>query len=331
MICIYCVTDKPRHSFNREHVLPESFGRFRDNLVLHDAVCSDCNRYFGETLDRALARSTSEGLERYSWHVKPASDVEAFRYGDVLLRLEAPESGWHNALVRKVPTDMPGEDYIELVPQAVFKRSDGEGVVHVPLWDLRRGAWRDDRSIDPCLGVRVLAPADVFDEVAGVLAEFDVTFNSVQELEAPQVENGEATIRHHFALTDDLKRSIAKIALNYLTYTNGTELAVEAVFDPVRNFVRFGTQPSQPMVLVVPYTRLGIVRDDGQVPVVHYLTLEHDNTETALLTHVTLFHWAVYQVVLADRVADDLDIRPSGHLFNVSDMTCYAMQRKTRK
>jgi hypothetical protein len=102
MVCIYCKIEKSLDEFNREHVLPEGFGRFRNGLVLHDAVCRDCNTYFGEVLDSALARSSSEGLERYSWHVKPPKEVDRFKYGDVLIQLAAPETGWDNALVRKV-------------------------------------------------------------------------------------------------------------------------------------------------------------------------------------------------------------------------------------
>jgi hypothetical protein len=50
-ICIYCVTDKPASAFTKvEHVLPQAFGRFRDNLTLKDTVCDDCNEFFGNPL-----------------------------------------------------------------------------------------------------------------------------------------------------------------------------------------------------------------------------------------------------------------------------------------
>lgn len=69
--CIYCKEPKPVSEFDREHVLPEAFGKFKDALVLHDAVCSDCNQYFGNTLDNRLARGSMEGAVPYFRGIKP--------------------------------------------------------------------------------------------------------------------------------------------------------------------------------------------------------------------------------------------------------------------
>src|SRR6187551_2390052 len=63
--CLYCRETKGAVLFNREHVVPESFGRFRQNFVLKNVVCRDCNDYFGRTLDLKLAPETIEGLDRY--------------------------------------------------------------------------------------------------------------------------------------------------------------------------------------------------------------------------------------------------------------------------
>ena len=44
MICIYCLEDRPQSCFTKvEHVVPQSFGRFKNNLTLHEIVCG---RYF---------------------------------------------------------------------------------------------------------------------------------------------------------------------------------------------------------------------------------------------------------------------------------------------
>ena len=42
--CIYCREDKPESAYTKvEHVLPQSFGRFRDdNMTLTRVVCDDC-------------------------------------------------------------------------------------------------------------------------------------------------------------------------------------------------------------------------------------------------------------------------------------------------
>src|SRR4051812_37658358 len=63
--CLYCDETKPLAAFNREHVLPEAFGKYEDNLVLHHRVCADCNTHLGRELDLPLARDSKEGLDRF--------------------------------------------------------------------------------------------------------------------------------------------------------------------------------------------------------------------------------------------------------------------------
>src|SRR6266496_453632 len=64
--CIYCVESKPATAFTKaEHVLPQSFGRFKGNLTLRGVVCDDCNHFFGSTIELYLARDTPDGLNRY--------------------------------------------------------------------------------------------------------------------------------------------------------------------------------------------------------------------------------------------------------------------------
>jgi hypothetical protein len=64
--CIYCLDCVPKVAFAKvEHVLPQSFGKFRDNLTLHEIVCDSCNALFGDELELYLARDTPDGLSRF--------------------------------------------------------------------------------------------------------------------------------------------------------------------------------------------------------------------------------------------------------------------------
>lgn len=48
-ICIYCMEEKGKALFNRDHVIPEAFGTFDDYLVL-TSVCQACNQFmYGTT------------------------------------------------------------------------------------------------------------------------------------------------------------------------------------------------------------------------------------------------------------------------------------------
>src|SRR5438445_4542100 len=59
-ICIYCKAVAPTVRFNREHVVQNGFGKFREALVLHDAVCEPCNTFFSGSIDIALTRDSVE-------------------------------------------------------------------------------------------------------------------------------------------------------------------------------------------------------------------------------------------------------------------------------
>ena len=58
--CIY--RRQSKGPFTREHVVHDGFGKFQGALVIHDAVCHDCNQEFGRTIDLALTRSSAEAL-----------------------------------------------------------------------------------------------------------------------------------------------------------------------------------------------------------------------------------------------------------------------------
>ena len=77
MKCIYCLEDKPQLFFSGvEHVIPQSFGVFRNNFTLVTIVCDACNKYFGDNLDIALARDTYEGGLRFEHNVTDPKDFK---------------------------------------------------------------------------------------------------------------------------------------------------------------------------------------------------------------------------------------------------------------
>jgi hypothetical protein len=47
-------------AFNREHVIPQAFGVFDRNNMALGCVCCERNPYFGDGIDRRLAREASK-------------------------------------------------------------------------------------------------------------------------------------------------------------------------------------------------------------------------------------------------------------------------------
>ena len=156
--CIYCRSNQAHDEFNREHVVPEAFGRYKGALVLHDTVCIKCNDYFGRTLDRLLSRGTSEGLQRYFWGVKSPSEIERFCYDNVRLSTEIP-GDYHGALLTLVE-DAAARRGVKAVPisQVGFAEKEGRSFIYYPIADVQAGRWRDDPRIDWNRGVKILGP-----------------------------------------------------------------------------------------------------------------------------------------------------------------------------
>lgn len=85
--CIYCLESKPKTAFLKaEHVIPESFGGFRDNLTLHEVVCDDCNQFFGNDVELYLARDTPDGLNRFLIGGKNHREFHSLGKGSLLER-----------------------------------------------------------------------------------------------------------------------------------------------------------------------------------------------------------------------------------------------------
>ncbi|MCH9012826.1 MAG: hypothetical protein IIA68_07190 [Proteobacteria bacterium] len=62
--CIYCLRDLDASDFRTEHVIPQAFGTFENNLTLNESVCGECNQYFGDNLELIFARDSFEAYDR---------------------------------------------------------------------------------------------------------------------------------------------------------------------------------------------------------------------------------------------------------------------------
>ena len=76
--CIYCLETKPIDAFNREHIIPQAFGKFEmgkgGGPVTIRCVCKDCNQRFGDTLDHVLGRTSIYGVLRLNEGLKDPAE-----------------------------------------------------------------------------------------------------------------------------------------------------------------------------------------------------------------------------------------------------------------
>lgn len=73
--CIYCLEDLEPAAFDTDHVIPQAFGRFANNLTLTTCVCNGCNNYFGWNLELFLGRDSIEALRRIQYGLKPIQEI----------------------------------------------------------------------------------------------------------------------------------------------------------------------------------------------------------------------------------------------------------------
>lgn len=81
MKCIYCLQDKDKNLFDREHIIPKGLGTFGAHTpTLINKVCKACNGSLGKTIDNPLCRS-GFAFDRHMKKVfKKTDDVSHHRH-----------------------------------------------------------------------------------------------------------------------------------------------------------------------------------------------------------------------------------------------------------
>ena len=263
-VCIYCLEKKPDEAFNAEHVIPQAFGKFEDNLVL-DCVCQDCNDYFGGTLDLKFARDSIEGLDRFWSGMRPVAEFKSLgARSTTRVRFEPGsiygDEGYPAANVE-------GADLrVMAFPQLGFEQPPG-GIRWFRREAVPEKARMVDFDIDPkkeiFIHVREMAADDARQLLRSKgydkLADFTV-------YDPPAAETIETVMVG--LIGDPEKRAATRIAMSYLAAVAGSALLRTASFDEVRRFARYGLGSSRVHVSENP---LAIARPDGSPARGHYL------------------------------------------------------------
>jgi hypothetical protein len=291
--CIYCHDVKDESAFNREHVIPEAFGTFEQNMVLHHVVCETCNTYFADHLEIKLARDSIEGLNRYKHNVKRPERKTAFgRAG--LLQFRIDDGGFHHgAQMWWGPSDDGKSLVPRPVPQIGVCRESGENVwfwvdklptrSELPAHGFPRGT----RPILKPFGVD---PA----EAEALLREKGYDPSPVEELGSP-LPGALIEISISGVVNRVLMRCIAKIAFNYLTY-HYEPIARLDQFDAVRLFIRDDIATQNPVSLSEGEFLAGLPAD--RAPLAHGVGVSWHRGQ--VVGQVTLFFQFHYRIVLAD-------------------------------
>jgi hypothetical protein len=315
--CIYCSPNKPSlESHNREHVIPEAFGLFKNNLVLNEGVCSKCNGFFGRTIDRFLGRGSVEAVRRLDYRLKPPEEA-----GDILkdrVRFALSADNQFNGLIMEYANE-DGELVVLLVPQVGFPKCNGDGWVYVAESDLEDVAKPLPEGIDTkSSNILVFNSERMKRRLNYLLANRGIEYQEESEEGKLPTQVGQDVLVEVSAVLDDMNlRCIAKIAFNYLAKIAGIDFVVKREMDPIRSYIRYGKKPGYEAVTIkgdpiLAFDSIRLRQTNG-----HLLTLDWSADGRNLIGQVSLFNFTAYRVVLLRNFSGIWRPIRSGHHFNI--------------
>jgi hypothetical protein len=290
-ICIYC-RELVAPPFPKEHVIPEAFGRFRNNLTL-DCVCGVCNKFFGRELELFLTRDSVEALLRVRYGLRAKSGNRELGKSRLTIRVTSP-GDWNGARLT-AERDATGTTITgRPMPQVGFRKLDEskrEWFLEEELEGIK--SWERYRTGTETFIVG--SPDEAVQRLADKLNKLGVVFK----------ERGGAEKRRELVeifaqpvLDDVIFRGVGKIAFNFLAYLIGSHFVLRSEFDTIRAYIRHGTNPGAPVVAITN-VRQGadeVYDRDGT----HQIVVERDRLNDRRICRVTLFDHLTYEVLFSE-------------------------------
>lgn len=313
--CIYCLKEKDKKFFNREHVLHASFGLYgSETMTLINKVCTECNDSFGKTIDPFLARDTLEGVQRFKFRLMDKKKSKSKKpqypqYGKDQIRTitEGELKGLKCRLEH-----LEEENKLTLVPvkdDIGFRRNDGLYDFY-PKEDMPAKADFENNYPSHPNRIIILKPQEegiirkCLIEKLGEKAQYKVYSNN-NEIEC-KVEFECNPVKYF--------RPYAKIAFNYFAYFNAPEVLLQKCFDPIRNFILNGDIPSYEAWKVPRNT---ILPEKGNLAITaHIIHIEHSYDQPLIVSISLINSKPHYKICLAPNYSG-LPIKTDyGHVFD---------------
>lgn len=317
MKCIYCLEDKPSDSFKKtEHVLPRSFGGFKNNLTLNKIVCDTCNQYFGDNLERPLGRETLEGMERFDHNIKKRKDFKpSGKKGRLNIKVE--EGPLKGAYAYREYSAFEDDIVLKPSPQVGFKKVGGTEYSYFLLENIPEKDYLD-KNYDLKELKSIVVLGCKFEEAQKCLEEKNIIFHKNGDA-YPSIPDSTIDCGVTGTIDQIIFRAIAKIAFNYFVYW-GEKIGFNKPFDPIRRYIRYGEKASFPFVVILEKAILGDEPEEGKRRLGHLITFDWSKNRLSLVAQVSLFNWMTYSVLLAKDIENKTFCLSKGNFFNVANM-----------
>lgn len=326
MQCIYCLQEKGSASFTKaEHVIPESFGKFKNNFVLYEVVCDECNQYFGDNLEINLARDTYEGsIAMYEYKIKKPSEFKSIGKKS-RIKIIVQEGLLKGAYA--YPEYVPQEKKICLkpLPQVGFLKVDSREYDYFLLDEIPSALFFNNRvhNINTPRGITTLGCDH--ETAADALRRKGFSLRSGANRDCLYVQPGQSKI---YGKNDQkIARAIAKIGFNYLAYWEGSKFVLRNDFDPIRKYIIAGQKPDYSVISVNKTAILPEEREIGYRKLGHIVITHSMFNGTLPFVFISLFNWASYAICLANKFSGEKKDIARGHFFNLYDKSIKEFKR----
>jgi hypothetical protein len=296
-VCIYCLRDLDADAFTTEHVIPQAFGRFDDNLTLNESVCGECNQFFGDNLEGIFARDSSEAYDRVLHGLKPPAELHDLLHYRLTFAL-AMEGEWTG--LRLALKTENGMAVVSPIPQVRFSSRRGDKYIYVTAAELEDPDGRVLEEIDRTGGIGILSPSEEIEgRLIEALARIGINFEQQGDIAPPRIDEAEVEVEVQARIDPIIRRCVAKVAFNYLAYTSGADFVRGESFHAVRSFIREGREPNYPLVRVTDEPILAddlrhLRQTDG-----HLITVNWRPDNPHVIAQISLFNRITYHVSLA--------------------------------
>jgi len=310
--CIYC-----RHAssepYPAEHVIPRSFGLFRNGLTLH-CVCGDCNQFFGDELELHFARETGESVVRFHYGLRDG--IAAYPGSRLTATVKVPGPIFGAKVLLAPNAKAKGMEIIYL-PQVGFADENSEEWI----WYLPEELSSEIiRALMPGSRVQYFYTSSTEEQqLRARLRELGFTAATKQISRAAILPQPEMTARVTYLFDTIIRRCVAKIAFNYLAYvlSEDVRLLLREDFDAVRGFVRYGTLAEHTIVSAIGSPRLKEESRKGSLVDGHMVGVGWSADEN-ILCNLSIFNAMTYQVTLCRQYQGPWFALGSMHAFDLT-------------
>lgn len=307
------MNELPLKAFTKEHVVPQAFGTFENNLTLVNCVCGDCNQFFGDFLESILAEGSFEAVRRLDYKVKPAKNAKYLRKERVQFSLSGGK--WADLIVKLQNDD--DDLFVSPVPQIRFAKRDGSGWIHFTESELAKFSGPLPPEVDTKRIVLIFDSENTKDRLIQILSKHDIEYQEDEEgfLSKEKVKEGWVTVETQ--IDDVILRCIAKIAFNYLAKTAGDDFVLKDDFDSIRSYVRYGTRPNYKFFKISNYPILAYDTLTYRQTNGHLVTVNWPPNSNKIVSQVSLFNHRTYHFRLTKDFSGLWRNIRSGHHFSI--------------